>query len=317
MKILRTLALCGILFSCPLSAQETAQQHPLLTTEAGARVHSFSTEFGSGWEASNLVLSKDAFAADGKPLENKVWSSATNAPFPHWILFAFDEPQSFETFVFDNWLEDEESHPGISARGIELWIGDKPDSLTKAAAFELARNETGQSVRIEPATGQYLKLVITSNWGHPWYTELGYTRALSAEKPADDIASRLKADGRADLYGLYFDFGSARLRAESKPILEEILALYRTEPSRQYVVEGHTDSVGDPDYNRRLSLERAQAVVAALVHMGVAPDRFEAQGFGADSPVADNTTDEGRAKNRRVTLRVLASPASSETNQTP
>nr|WP_025897905.1 hypothetical protein [Kordiimonas gwangyangensis] len=192
MKILRTLALCGILFSCPLSAQETAQQHPLLTTEAGARVHSFSTEFGSGWEASNLVLSKDAFAADGKPLENKVWSSATNAPFPHWILFAFDEPQSFETFVFDNWLEDEESHPGISARGIELWIGDKPDSLTKAAAFELARNETGQSVRIEPATGQYLKLVITSNWGHPWYTELGYTRALSAEKPADDIASRLK-----------------------------------------------------------------------------------------------------------------------------
>ncbi|WP_081786629.1 OmpA family protein [Kordiimonas gwangyangensis] len=94
------------------------------------------------------------------------------------------------------------------------------------------------------------------------------------------------------MYGLYFDFGSARLRAESKPILEEILALYRTEPSRQYVVEGHTDSVGDPDYNRRLSLERAQAVVAALVHMGVAPDRFEAQGFGADSPVADNTTDE-------------------------
>ena len=70
-------------------------------------------------------------------------------------------------------------------------------------------------------------------------------------------------------------------------------------------MEGHTDARGGAPYNRALSQRRAAAVVTALVKRGVPAERLVAQGFGPDRPVADNATAEGRAKNRRVELRVV------------
>jgi outer membrane protein OmpA-like peptidoglycan-associated protein len=67
-------------------------------------------------------------------------------------------------------------------------------------------------------------------------------------------------------------------------------------------VAGHTDNVGTPDANMKLSQERAQAVMAALAQRGVGADRLTAKGYGQTAPVADNRSEEGRAKNRRVEL---------------
>lgn len=67
-------------------------------------------------------------------------------------------------------------------------------------------------------------------------------------------------------------------------------------------VGGHTDNVGAPEANMKLSDERAKAVMAALVERGVQADRLTAKGFGQTTPVADNRTEDGRAKNRRVEL---------------
>lgn len=71
-------------------------------------------------------------------------------------------------------------------------------------------------------------------------------------------------------------------------------------------VSGHTDSTGDPDANRALSGARAQAVVDYLVAQGIQVERLQSRGAGADEPIADNDTDEGRAQNRRVELTALA-----------
>jgi K(+)-stimulated pyrophosphate-energized sodium pump len=83
--------------------------------------------------------------------------------------------------------------------------------------------------------------------------------------------------------------------------LTEILMAY---PKTKLKIGGYTDNTGDEAANMKLSAERAQAVRATLVAMGIAGDRLEAEGYGSQHPVGDNTTDEGRAMNRRIAVRV-------------
>ena len=86
------------------------------------------------------------------------------------------------------------------------------------------------------------------------------------------------------------------------PMLDQMLDLMQRNADLKVEIQGHTDNVGKPDANMRLSEERARAVMKALVDRGVAADRMTAKGYGDTQPVADNSTDEGRAKNRRVEL---------------
>ena len=78
--------------------------------------------------------------------------------------------------------------------------------------------------------------------------------------------------------------------------------MLQSAPELRLEIGGHTDNVGTPDANQKLSEARAKSVVAALVAQGVSADRVSAKGYGQSSPVADNRTEEGRAKNRRVEL---------------
>lgn len=277
----------------------------LFLQESGARIEAFSSEFGSGWEAANLTPARSDFDAGGAPQRPLIWSSASMAPFPHWILFRFEKPTWFTSFVFDNFLAEEADHPGISAREIELWVGDAPETLTRVASFQLARNAAGQRVKVEPVQARYVRLVVLSNYGHPWYTELGATRAFDDGSRPGDLAAALLKDGVIDLYGLYFDFGSAVLRAESAPVLDRIMVFLKAQPGERLAIEGHTDAVGNDAANLALSEARANAVRDALIQRGAAKDRLAARGFGATQPVAGNDNDAGRAANRRVALRRL------------
>lgn len=103
-----------------------------------------------------------------------------------------------------------------------------------------------------------------------------------------------------------FEAGSADLRAESQEQLENIVAILRAYPAARIKIGGYTDSSGDRSANQRLSAKRAQAVRDALIAKGAERDRIEAEGYGEQFPVADNTTEEGRARNRRIALRVIA-----------
>ena len=80
------------------------------------------------------------------------------------------------------------------------------------------------------------------------------------------------------------------------------MKLLKDNPSLNLTVEGHTDNVGTPAYNKKLSEARSRSVVAALTTQGIVPARLKAAGYGQDKPIADNSSDEGRAKNRRVEL---------------
>lgn len=124
-------------------------------------------------------------------------------------------------------------------------------------------------------------------------------KAMVQEVAANDILDVLNSQGFIAL-DIRFDTGQATIKEESRPIIEQIAAALRENPSLNVSVEGHTDNTGTPADNKTLSQKRAEAVVAALVRAGIASSRLSAVGWGQERPVADNRTQEGRAKNRRV-----------------
>ncbi len=92
----------------------------------------------------------------------------------------------------------------------------------------------------------------------------------------------------------------------SKPVLDGVAKTLNEHPEvRKLRIEGHSDSVGNAEYNRKLSQRRAEAVRAYLIEQGVAEDRLTAVGYGPDKPVADNETPAGRERNRRVEFTIL------------
>lgn len=116
------------------------------------------------------------------------------------------------------------------------------------------------------------------------------------------LSSELEAKGRARLDGVNFDFNSATIRSESKPLLDQVAALLKAHPDWSITLEGHTDNVGTAAFNQDLSARRAAAVKDYLVSAGVPLDRLKSVGFGFDKPVASNAGEGGRAQNRRVEI---------------
>nr|PZN63190.1 MAG: hypothetical protein DIU62_11345 [Pseudomonadota bacterium] len=110
----------------------------------------------------------------------------------------------------------------------------------------------------------------------------------------------------ATLSGVRFATGSARLDAAATPALVRLLEALEGQPSMRVELRGHTDAVGDAGANQRLSEQRARSVARFLEGEGIESWRLTTTGFGSSRPVAGNTTEEGRASNRRVELRVIS-----------
>ncbi|MBW7940550.1 MAG: OmpA family protein, partial [Candidatus Omnitrophica bacterium] len=122
------------------------------------------------------------------------------------------------------------------------------------------------------------------------------------EFSADEMAEALKKNGYIALTGILFDTGKADIKPESGLLLREVIALLNGDKSLNLQVDGHTDSVGDKHFNMELSRRRAESVVKYLTSNGIDSKRLRFDGKGDSMPVADNRSEEGRAKNRRVEL---------------
>ncbi|MGH7895871.1 MAG: OmpA family protein [Candidatus Binatia bacterium] len=108
----------------------------------------------------------------------------------------------------------------------------------------------------------------------------------------------------SELPGANFDFNKATLKPEGKAKLDEAVQILNKYPDMKISVNGYTDSIGSDAYNLKLSERRAESAVAYLTSKGVAAGRLSVKGYGKSNPVADNKTEEGRARNRRVELIV-------------
>jgi outer membrane protein OmpA-like peptidoglycan-associated protein len=143
--------------------------------------------------------------------------------------------------------------------------------------------------------------VVPFNDGNDYYLTLVVKEGMKQDVTASDMLDALNRDGHIALY-INFDTGKATIKPESKPIIEQIVQMLKDNPELEISVEGHTDNVGNAKSNRVLSDNRAKAVVTAIVARVIDAKRLSAVGHGQDKPIADNKTEEGRAKNRRVEL---------------
>jgi outer membrane protein OmpA-like peptidoglycan-associated protein len=165
--------------------------------------------------------------------------------------------------------------------------------------------ETASTVQSQPVAapnlGEFVKRQLPDN--------------VELNVPANGVESRLLAfiqdPSKApdttswfDFDRLLFDTGATTLRPESQEQLKNVAAILKAYPNVHIKVGGYTDSTGDAAANLKLSQGRADAVVAGLTALGIDASRLEAKGYGEQYPVGDNTTEEGRAKNRRVSMLV-------------
>ena len=137
-------------------------------------------------------------------------------------------------------------------------------------------------------------------WGATQQDQFTYIKNVRIAKGAVPLYDRMMSDGKFITYGITFDVGKSTIKPESMGEINRIVQLMTENPDLKFSVEGHTDSTGNAASNQTLSEARSQAIVAKLVELGIAQDRLTAVGKGQNSPIADNNTDEGRAKNRRV-----------------
>ena len=115
------------------------------------------------------------------------------------------------------------------------------------------------------------------------------------------IVQKLEEEGSVTLY-INFDSGKYIIKPESYKVIDEIAEALKARPDMRVKLEGHTDNVGNARANKKLSDDRSNAVMEAIAAKGIDKSRLSCEGFGLERPIADNNTDEGRAKNRRVEL---------------
>ncbi len=146
--------------------------------------------------------------------------------------------------------------------------------------------------------------------GHPFivfggpHAEINALRDAEGKDLKKDIPLYRTSGGTTRLL-VFFDFDKAELKNESKPELNRGVEFLKSNPGIRIEIAGHTDSVGDASYNTKLSQQRAEAVRQYFITGGIEGGRIQARGYGEAQPTADNSTEEGRARNRRVEMRVM------------
>ncbi|HFK5529251.1 TPA: OmpA family protein [Elizabethkingia anophelis] len=130
--------------------------------------------------------------------------------------------------------------------------------------------------------------------------EEGFKQTITLVK-SDEIKKQLDEKGKAVLH-INFDTDKATLKPDGSDAVKEIVKVLNTDKTLKIAINGYTDNSGNADHNLKLSDARALSVKGEITKAGIAEDRLSAKGFGQQSPIADNNTEEGKAQNRRVEL---------------
>lgn len=172
----------------------------------------------------------------------------------------------------------------IKLGGKKIWVGDQ------YLSYSLKKNSK-----------DYIICVSMSNGNIAHDLSVLEIQQMQQEITANDIMDALNKDGFIAL-NILFDTGKSTVQNESLPVIDQIYELMKSDLSLKISIEGHTDNSGDAAANKKLSDDRAKAVMNLVVAKGIDKTRISSVGWGQEKPVADNRNEDGRAKNRRVEI---------------
>ncbi len=274
------LAACLTAFATfAVFAQEdvaNGKDHPLLSRYP----QSYIAEYGKNFNAHEFAVGKKGNQAERKMIEG----DATVITYFHQS--ADKQPSALQ--LIRNYQN------AIKSIGGEV-VYERLPRENDGGETTLKANAGGKEVwvRVEPgifsAPTQSYKI---------WIVEAA---ALQQVVTANKLLDELNKNGFIALY-INFDTGKWDLKTDGQATVREIVTLLKNSPSLKIAIEGHTDNVGQAAANKTLSDNRAKSVMNAIIAGGISASRLSAAGIGQERPIADNRSEEGRAKNRRVEL---------------
>ncbi len=292
-----------LLFLANSAFAEKYNDHPLLARYPGSAIR--DATFSDFSSATFLVLD-----AQGKP------TGLTKEGKYAGILYNLNKQTSMLAIMRN--AQDSLQKAGFKV--LQKSIKDS-DLLTPARVSGMGENRVGRDeldIRFQSeymlfsrqtsAGSQYVGIVLGDMGDNRF--EINYLileelqqKFVPLEVSGADVSNGLKENGKVELYGMYFDTAKAILKSESKPTLEKINQVLKADASLKIYIVGHTDNAGSFASNMQLSQDRAKAVMAALVKdYGIDASRLNAFGVASLAPLASNSSDFGKSKNRRVEL---------------
>ncbi len=253
-----------------------SKDHPLLTRYPDSRISDYEKNFNSvTFKIKNAEGKVVEQAVEGQTTIIKYfYNNAETQPSPLQLIRNYQNAiKSIKgDVVFERAPKDMD--PGettlkATANGKDIWIKVEPDIWSAPT----------QSYRLSFVEVEAMAQVVSAN----------------------AMLDALNKDGFIALY-INFDTGKSDLKADGEATVKEIAAMLKGAPDLKISIEGHTDNVGTAASNQKLSESRAKAVMDAIVKGGISGNRLNSKGLGQTTPIADNRTDEGKAKNRRVEL---------------
>ena len=262
------------------------------------------------------LLAQDAEGCKDHPMFNRM---------PNYFINECNDKE-FDFYVFFCGYKDNEA-VNTRVEGHHTYINYVLKEGSKApSALQIVRNYENALKKINAEIiyvdnapnmsggGQCLTAIIKRNSNQVWFNlkevseggdsysiEIVEKEAMKQEVVANDILQSLNQDGHVAL-NILFDTGKSTIKPESQSMVDETYKMLSDHIDIKVSIEGHTDNVGDPAKNKKLSEDRANAVMNALIAKGIDKSRLTSAGWGQEKPVADNGTDEGKAKNRRVEI---------------
>jgi OmpA-OmpF porin, OOP family len=160
----------------------------------------------------------------------------------------------------------------------------------------------GQTIQFANDNKEIWVYIQMNGEGEGYDMVIAEKEAMIQDIQANEMFDKINAGEALALY-INFETGKSAIKSDSQDIVDELYKMLSDNPALNIIIEGHTDNVGNSTANQKLSEQRAASVKTALVSKGIAADRIKSVGLGQDKPIADNSTDDGKAKNRRVEIR--------------
>lgn len=298
------VAAAGLGFGQVKADKEDSKDHPLLSRYPGSFISEYDT---AAFDEFTLPTGK---SDRGKPvksehLEGKITRIVYDVPPGRSILEVY---RNYEAAIKAGGFEVLFSCVGVETCGSDgpvMWAPKQQEDWSWGAGLRIL------TAKLARSTGNVYVNLLVGQWSamsrgssvHLYVVETKPMEGNLVTVNAEALASDITKTGHSAVYGIYFDTGKADVKPESEAALKEITKLLEQKGALKIMVVGHTDNVGGLAANMELSKRRADAVVQMLTSKyGVAAARMVAQGAGPLAPVASNTAEEGRAKNRRVEL---------------